>query len=90
MAYSFPARAGDRFHATGHIDVAFVGNDALGGGGNGLQADEQKRLIVMPETVTGQPARRAIWRAMLAPVAPSGVPQPMMTSSTSAASMPAR
>src|SRR6188474_154917 len=52
--------------------------------------DEQKRLTVMPETVTGQPARSAIWRAMLAPVAPSGVAQPMITSSTSAASMPAR
>ncbi len=52
--------------------------------------DEQKRLTVMPETVTGRPARSAIWRAMLAPVAPSGVAQPMITSSTSAASMPAR
>src|SRR5215207_3247313 len=46
--------------------------------------------MVMPEVVTGRPARRAIWRAMLAPVAPSGLAQPMMTSSTSAASMPAR
>ena len=44
----------------------------------------------MPDTVMGQPARSAAWRAMLAPLAPSGVPQPMMTSSTSAASMPAR
>jgi hypothetical protein len=52
--------------------------------------DEQKRLTVMPEVVTGQPARKAIWRAMLAPVAPSGLAQPMITSSTSAASMPAR
>ena len=52
--------------------------------------DEQKRLTVMPDTVTGQPARSATWRAMLAPVAPSGVAQPMMTSSTSPGSMPAR
>src|SRR5665811_564585 len=52
--------------------------------------DEQKRFTVMPGTVTGQPARRAIWRAMLAPVAPSGVAQPMMTSSISAGSRPAR
>ena len=52
--------------------------------------DEQKRFTVMPDTVTGQPARKAIWRAMLAPVAPSGLAQPMMTSSTSPASMPAR
>jgi hypothetical protein len=52
--------------------------------------DEQKRLTVTPEAVTGRPAFSAIWRAMLLPVAPSGVAQPMMTSSTSAASMPAR
>ena len=42
--------------------------------------EEQKRFTVMPETVTGRPARSAIWRAMLAPVAPSGLAQPMMTS----------
>src|SRR6187549_1154235 len=36
----------------------------------------------MPEVVTGQPARSAIWRAMLNPVAPSGLAQPMSTSST--------
>jgi hypothetical protein len=35
--------------------------------------DEQKRLMVMPAVVTGQPPRSAIWRAMLAPVAPSGI-----------------
>ena len=52
--------------------------------------DEQKRLTVMPPVVTGQPPRSAIWRAMLAPVAPSGLAQPMITSSTSPASMPAR
>ncbi len=51
---------------------------------------EQKRLMVMPLVVMGRPARNAIWRAMLLPVAPSGVAQPMMTSSTSAPSMPAR
>src|SRR6478736_9051885 len=45
--------------------------------------DEQKRFTVMPGTVTGQPARSAIWRAMFQPVAPSGLAQPMMTSSTS-------
>src|SRR5690606_24628256 len=43
-----------------------------------------------PETVMGRPALRAIWRAILAPVAPSGLAQPMITSSTSAGSMPAR
>ena len=52
--------------------------------------DEQKRLMVMPEVVIGRPARSAIWRAMLEPVAPSGVAQPMITSSTEAGSMPAR
>src|SRR4051812_16806690 len=51
---------------------------------------EQKRLTVRPATDTGRPARRAAWRAMLAPVAPSGFAQPISTSSTSAPSMPAR
>ena len=52
--------------------------------------DEQKRFTVMPQTLIGQPAISAIWRAMFMPVAPSGLAQPMMTSSTCAASMPAR
>src|SRR3954468_4632297 len=52
--------------------------------------DEQNRFTVMPGTVTGQPARIAIWRAMFHPVAPSGFAQPMMTSSTSSASTFAR
>jgi hypothetical protein len=52
--------------------------------------EEQKRLTVAPEVVTGRPASSAIWRAMFMPVAPSGLAQPMSTSSTSAASMPAR
>src|SRR5687767_4276602 len=52
--------------------------------------EEQKRFTVMPETVTGSPARIAIWRAMLPPVAPSGVAQPMITSSTSCGSTFAR
>src|SRR5687767_6668125 len=52
--------------------------------------DEQKRFTVMPATVFGQPARIAIWRAMFHPVAPSGLAQPMITSSTSSASTLAR
>src|SRR4051812_26731611 len=52
--------------------------------------EEQKRFTVTPDTVTGMPARIAIWRAMLEPVAPSGVAQPMITSSTSAGSSFAR
>src|SRR5579864_9694506 len=52
--------------------------------------EEQNRLTVMPEVVTGQPARSAIWRAMLRPVAPSGFAQPMMTSSIAAGSSLAR
>src|SRR6185295_10924426 len=52
--------------------------------------EEQKRLTVMPGTVFGQPARIAIWRAMFQPVAPSGLAQPMITSSTSSASSFAR
>ena len=51
---------------------------------------EQKRLTVTPPVVIGSPAASAIWRAMLLPVAPSGVAQPISTSSTAAGSMPAR
>src|SRR5262245_35901408 len=47
--------------------------------------EEQKRFTVIPGTVSGQPARIAIWRAMFQPVAPSGLAQPMITSSTSPA-----
>jgi len=50
----------------------------------------QKRLILKPAVVTGSPARSAIARAMFPPVVPSPNVDPMMTSSTSAASMPAR
>src|SRR5947208_5172689 len=52
--------------------------------------DEQKRFTVIPGTVTGQPARIAIWRAMFQPVAPSGLAHPMITSSTSSGSTLAR
>jgi hypothetical protein len=52
--------------------------------------DEQKRFTVMPGTLTGKPARNAICRAMLPPVAPSGFAQPMITSSTRAGSSFAR
>ncbi|GEM_PF-6988260 len=34
--------------------------------------EEQKRLITVPPTVTGRPARSAVWRPMLRPVVPSG------------------
>src|ERR1044072_96649 len=44
----------------------------------------------MPDVDTGQPARKAIWRAMLKPVAPSGLAQPISTSSTATGSMPGR
>jgi len=37
---------------------------------------EQKRFTVTPDVVTGRPARIALWRAMLAPVAPSGLAAP--------------
>src|SRR6478752_8256943 len=52
--------------------------------------DEQKRFTVTPAVVTGSPARIAIWRAMLPPVAPSGSAQPMSTSSISPGSTFAR
>ena len=40
--------------------------------------------MVMPETVTGKPARSRPWRAMLPPVVPCCRAQPMTMSSTSA------
>ena len=52
--------------------------------------DEQKRLTVVPAVVTGSPARSAICRATLPPVVPSGMAQPISTSSTSAGSTLAR
>ncbi len=55
-----------------------------------IRPELQKRLIVSPGTVTGSPARIAESRAMLWPVAPSGLAQPMMTSSTSPGSTLAR
>jgi hypothetical protein len=52
--------------------------------------EEQKRFTVMAATVTGRPARSAACRAMLWPVAPSGIAHPITTSSTSAGSSRAR
>jgi hypothetical protein len=45
--------------------------------------DEQKRLMVMPEVVSGRPPRRPTTRAMLRPCSPSGIAHPRMRSSTS-------
>src|SRR5215470_13563563 len=45
--------------------------------------DEQKRLTVVPATLTGRPARRSATRATLLPWAPLGCAQPMITSSIS-------
>src|SRR5215813_5204234 len=45
--------------------------------------DEQKRLTVVPATLTGRPARRSATRATLLPWAPLGWAQPMITSSIS-------
>ena len=48
--------------------------------------DEQKRLMVIAETSTGRPARRLAMRATLVPCSASGIAQPRITSSISAAS----
>jgi hypothetical protein len=50
----------------------------------------QNRLMLKPAVLVGSPARSAIARAMLPPVVPSLKADPMITSSTSAGSMPAR
>ena len=43
--------------------------------------EPQKRLTVVPATVIGSSARNATSRAMLRPCSPSGMAQPMITSS---------
>ena len=50
--------------------------------------EEQKRLTVCPGTVSGNPARSRICRAVLFPCVPSGIAHPMMTSSISEESSP--
>ncbi len=47
--------------------------------------DEQKRLTVVAETVSGRPATSAATRATFVPCGPSGTPQPQITSSISEA-----
>jgi hypothetical protein len=86
----FVLHARDALDAAGHVHLAFARDDALRGGGDGLQARGAEAVDRHARGGDRQPARSAIWRAMLEPVAPSGVAQPMMTSSTSAGSMPAR
>ena len=46
--------------------------------------EEQKRLIVTAEAVTGMPARRLAMRATFRPCSASGIAQPRITSSISA------
>jgi hypothetical protein len=46
--------------------------------------------MLNPAVLVGSPARSAIARAMLPPVVPSPNVEPMITSSTSSGSMPAR
>src|SRR5687767_1755080 len=50
--------------------------------------EEQKRLIVIPDTRSGKPASRSPMRATFMPCSPSGIAQPTMTSSTSPGSSP--
>src|SRR6202046_4729893 len=50
--------------------------------------DEQKRLMVIAAASTGNPARNDAIRATLAPCSPSGIAQPMTTSSISWGSRP--
>ena len=49
--------------------------------------DEQKRLMVMPGTESGRPARRAAMRATFMPDSASGIAQPRITSSISSGAM---
>ena len=44
MQVHFLLHAGDAFHTTGHIHLAFTRDDALGSQGNGLQARRAKAV----------------------------------------------
>ena len=55
-----------------------------------ISPDEHWRSIVMPDTVTGQPARNATWRPMLPNCVPCVSTAPQTTSSMSPASILAR
>ena len=48
--------------------------------------DAQKRLTLVPGTVSGRPASMAMLRAMFIPCSPEWLAAPMITSSTSALS----
>jgi len=50
--------------------------------------DAQKRFTVTAEALCGTPARRLAMRATFIPCSPSGIAQPMTTSSTAAGSSP--
>ncbi len=50
--------------------------------------DEQKRLIVTAEALTGTPARRLAMRATFSPCSASGIAHPRITSSISEGSIP--
>jgi hypothetical protein len=50
--------------------------------------DEQNRLIVTAEALTGTPARRLAMRATLRPCSASGMAHPIITSSMSDGSIP--
>ena len=52
--------------------------------------DAHWRSMVVPAVVTGRPARSSALRAMLVPVVPCCMAQPITTSSTSAGSIFAR
>src|SRR5579863_6485915 len=49
--------------------------------------DEQKRLMVMPGTESGRPARKLAMRAMFIPDSASGIAHPRITSSISSGAM---
>src|SRR5206468_12896593 len=55
-----------------------------------MSPEEHWRSILMPAVVTGNPAAIAHWRAILDPCVPCWRAAPMMTSSTSPGSTPAR
>src|SRR5205823_214722 len=82
---------GDQAHglgAAGHNHVGEAGHDALWRQGDSLRPEEQNRLMVIAEQVTGSPARSEATRATLFPCSASGLAQPRITSSISPGSRP--
>ena len=80
----------DGLQPAGHRHRHAVLRDAAGGERDRLQARGAEAVDGLARGRDRQSGADGAWRAMLPPVAPSGLAQPSVTSSTSPGSMPAR